>query len=740
MNEPNEQPGSEPERTFDLREFSRPIVIHKWVVLGVALAVGLGVVFWTLKQPKIYEATTTIEYDPNPTQPLGHTVEDVGSPVAGYLMSQEFFETQNHIIASRTISERVVRRLGLHRDPSFMDIPLRERAAWHGVEPVAAAERLQDMLSVEPVKDTRIVNLTVKDVSPARARLLADAIADSYIDKTLEDRMSATVSALEWLSTQLDTLQQQLEGSELALHEFKEQNNVLSVSMEDRQNLVAADMESLNKALTETRIKRIELAARARQLRVAVEADALTPTSSAIAANSTIAGLREQLRTKMSERDSIAVRYGDGHPRMIGLTAEIGSLADQVRAETRSMMESAESDLREANQVESGLRGALAEANRAGLELNLREIDYGRLSRARESKAKVYNLLLERTAETDLTRMLRVTHVRLVDRALVPVDPVSPRFSTNASAGAGAGIALGVLLAFGLARLDRRLRSAEQVERLGATVLGIVPRIDAPTRAAAGASAEPDFTRDLVVAREPRSAAAECVRTVRTNLAFMSATAPIRSLVVTSGNPGEGKSTVCVSLAVALAQTGKTVLIVDSDLRRPRLHRVFGRALGEGVTSILVGEKTLADVVIQTEVPNLFVLPCGPIPPNPAELLHSVHFSEMLRDMLSKYDRVLFDSPPLGAVIDAAVLGPQLDGVVVVIKAESTTRDSLTSTLRQLKDVSAVVRGVVVNDVDVSQKEYGYGRSGYYTYYNRDGYYGTPENAPGEAPPRPNAS
>ena len=129
-----------------------------------------------------------------------------------------------------------------------------------------------------------------------------------------------------------------------------------------------------------------------------------------------------------------------------------------------------------------------------------------------------------------------------------------------------------------------------------------------------------------------------------------------------------------------------------------------------------------------------------PNPPNPAELLHSVHFSEMLRDMLSKYDRVLFDSPPLGAVIDAAVLGPQLDGVVVVIKAESTTRDSLTSTLRQLKDVSAVVRGVVVNDVDVSQKEYGYGRSGYYTYYNRDGYYGTSEHAPGEAPPRPNAS
>ena len=738
MNEPKAQPSGETEGGIDARELLRPILVYKWLVLGVALVVGLAVVFWTIKQPKIYEATTTLEYDPNPAQPLGSSVEDVGNPMAGFLMSREFFETQNQIIASRTIAERVVRRLGLHRDPSFMDIPLNERAAWHGVAPVKAAERLQEMLTVVPVKDTRLVNLVVRDVSPARARLLADSIADSYIEKTLEDRMGATVSALEWLSTQLDTLQQQLEGSELALHEFKQQNNVLSVSMEDRQNLVAADMQALNTALTQTRMKRIELAARARQLRVAVEADALTPTSSAIAANETIGDLRGQLRTKMSERDAITVRFGDRHPQMVALTAEVDSLANQVRAETRAMMESAESDLREANQIEGGLRAALEEANHAGLELNLREIDFSRLSRARESKSKVYNLLLERTAETDLTRMLRVTHVRLVDRALVPVDHVSPRFSTNAGAGAGAGIALGILLAFGLARLDRRLRSAEEVERLGATVLGIIPKIDGGARGKS--TGDQGLTRDLVVAREPRSAAAECIRTVRTNLAFMAANGPLRSLVVTSGNPGEGKTTVCVSLAIALAQSGKRVLLVDSDLRRPRLHRVFGLSLSEGATSILVGEKTLAEVVVQTEVQNLDLLQCGPIPPNPAELLQSGHFHDMLREALSKYDRVLFDSPPLGAVIDAAVLAPQLDGVVVVVKAESTTRDSLTSTLRQLKDVGAAIRGVVVNDVDLSQKSYGYGRGGYYTYYNRDGYYGTPENDPSAEAPPPRSS
>jgi succinoglycan biosynthesis transport protein ExoP len=718
---------------FDPREFIRPLVAYKWLVLGVAVVVGVSVLFWTLKQPRVFEAVTTIAYDPTPAQPLGSRVEDVGSPTSTFLMTREFFETQNRIIASRTVAERVVRRLGLHRDRAFLEANRRRTRGQSSSDVVTAAAYLQDMLSVEPVKDTRLVNLRVRDTNPQRAKLIADTLADCYIEKTMEDRLGSTVAALEWLSTQLDTIREQLSASELSLHEFKKDNNVLSVSLEDRQNLVSAEMQALNAALTEARMKRINLGARAAQLRAAVTSDPLGASTRAIAENETIATLRATLRSKRAERDGLVVRYGDLHPKIVAVDAEIATLESQVRSESQAMLASAQAELAEAGQIENGLRSALEDANRAGLALNLQEIEYGRLKRERESKAKVYDLLLERTAETDLTRMLRVTHVRLVDPALVPTIPVSPNVSTNIAGGVGAGIALGLLLAFGIARLDRRLRSSEEVERLGATVLGILPSF-VPRK-----SREPQTTgaRDLFVLREPKSAAAECIRTVRTNLAFMAAESPIRSLVVTSGSPSEGKTTVCISLAIALAQSGKRVLLVDTDLRRPRIHKAFGLTNTVGATSILVGDATLKDVVQSTDVDTLDVLSSGPIPPNPAELLHSGHFHAVLREMLDTYDRVVFDSPPLGAVIDAAVLAPQLDGAIVAVKAESTTRDSLSSTLRQLRDVGSIVRGVIINDVDLQARTYGYGRGAHYYYYHREGYYGMPEKRASQEPPPP---
>jgi capsular exopolysaccharide synthesis family protein len=199
----------------------------------------------------------------------------------------------------------------------------------------------------------------------------------------------------------------------------------------------------------------------------------------------------------------------------------------------------------------------------------------------------------------------------------------------------------------------------------------------------------------------------------------MSADEPIRTLVVTSANPREGKTTVTINIAISLAQSGKRVLMVDTDLRRPRIHRAFGVSGARGVTQIIVGEATLEATATPTLVPNLDVLPCGPIPPNPSELLHSQRFGELVRAALARYDRVIFDSPPLGAVTDAAVLAPQLDAALLVVKAQHTTRDALASSLRQLRDVAANIVGGVLNDVDPRRKGYG----GDYYYYRREGYY-----------------
>ena len=241
----------------------------------------------------------------------------------------------------------------------------------------------------------------------------------------------------------------------------------------------------------------------------------------------------------------------------------------------------------------------------------------------------------------------------------------------------------------------------------------LLPRIDDET------AANMQVDRDLLVHQKPMSTAAECARTIRTNLMFMNPDSPPRSLLVTSPTPRDGKTTVATSLAISIAQSGRKVLLIDTDLRRPRVHKAFEIPGSIGATSVIIGEKSLGEAASPTMVAGLDVLPCGPIPPNPSELLHGRGFQRLLAEAREKYDRVILDSPPIGAVTDAAIIAPQVDGVIVVVKANRTTRDGLVATVRQLSSVGSVILGSVVNDVDLKASSHG----GYYQYYRYD-YYG----------------
>jgi len=715
---------------FDAHVYVRVLLAFKWLILACTVLVGAAVTLWTIRQPRIYQATTTIEYDPNPQRPLGEEVQDVGDPIGGFWAAREFFATQNRIIASRAMAERVVRRLGLHEDPSYFESVRPEH--FEPREPSEVVDKVLDSLTVEQLKDTRLVLLTVRDRSPERAKAIADAFADVYIEKTVEDRLGSTVSALEWLGSQLDQLRRELDASELALHTFKQDHNILSVSMEDRQNLVAAEIEALSVALTNARQKRIEMSARVARLRSSLdEGDPLETSGVVFDERSGLQGLRETLREKLAERERLGTRYGDAHPQITSLDREIAALREQLREEISTIVRSADADLREVRAIEAGIASAMEQAHTAGLELNLREIEYNRLSREEENKEKLYQLVLQRTTETDLTRMLRTTHVRLVDRAQVPRYPVYPNRTANAVGGTLGGLVFGVLLAFGIRFLDRRIRSAETIEELGVTLLGVIPAIaleqapDKGRKRRAGTSAR--GAPELVVHDAPMSSAAECCRTIRTNLTFASVGASgTRVLVVTSSQPREGKTTVASNIAASIAQSGKRVLLVDTDLRKPRVHQAFRLSREKGVTTYVVGESSFRDVVQSTQVPGLDVITSGPVPPNPAELLHAPRFEQLLSEARRDYDVVIFDSPPIGAVTDAAIIAPQTDGVLVVAKANETTRDALEATIRQLRDVGARIVGAVVNGLDLRTQSY-YGKGHYYGRYGE--YYGTDQDA-----------
>src|SRR5690606_9540340 len=258
-------------------------------------------------------------------------------------------------------------------------------------------------------------------------------------------------------------------------------------------------------------------------------------------------------------------------------------------------------------------------------------------------------------------------------------------------------------------------KSAEDVEQaIQAPVLGMIPLLP---EVAEGASPEQVRLRDLYLFRHPTSQAAECCRAIRTNILFSGADRELRVLTVTSPNPREGKTTSVIYLGTTMAQSGQRVLLVDTDMRRPRLHQSMGTTRDRGLSNLILGDTSIEDAVKTTDVPNLFLLPCGPTPPNPAELLLTQRFQQILADLRDRYDRVILDSPPLQAVADAAVLGRLSDGVILIAKSRQTNRDALIRSSRQLAGVQAPIVGVVINSLDLTSEAYGYSKYGYgYTY------------------------
>jgi succinoglycan biosynthesis transport protein ExoP len=709
------------------------VVRYRWWILATTLAVTTLVALWTFQLPKVYQAVTTLEYDPNPVSPLGSSVEDVGGQVSQFLMSREFFETQNLIIQSRAVAERVVDRLGLANDPGFFG--QEDSQDWEPVAKSVAAQSLQGKLSIDPIEDTRLVRLKIRANDPERAATLANMVADAYIEKTMEDRLGSTAAAAEWLAQRLDATRKQLNKSEITLHEFKKQHKVLSVSLENRQNLLAEEIREYNERLTGARARRIELQARLERLEGA-RANPEAVHDSASGRDSELDSLRSTLGSKRTERASLSVRYGDSHPTILELDGEIVALLASIEREVDALIRVAQDDLTEVQAIEAGLSKIQTQAKNAGLDLNLREIEYSRLNRQRESDSKLYELLLQRTAETDLTRLLHTTHVRVVDRALVPKAAISPMVGLNIIGGSLGGLMLGLALAFVLSQMDRRIRDVPDVERLGLTILGVFPRVGEVSKEPSSKNSErrkkrTDETGSVVqvVHTHPMSMAAESCRTVRTNLMFMDADSPNKTMVVTSANPKDGKTTVATNIAIALAQSGQRVLLIDADLRRPRIHDAFDLDNRTGLTNTLVGERTLSEVTRDVGIDKLSVVTCGPLPPNPAELLHTKQFSRLLEEAASQYDRVIFDSPPLRAVTDAAILAPQCGGVLLVVRSRATTRDAVISALRSLADVRAQILGGVLNDVEPGRGDQGYPGSGYYHYYRGEEYGGDSDSS-----------
>jgi succinoglycan biosynthesis transport protein ExoP len=730
------------------------IIRQRWLLIALTMLVAVGLTaFITLRLTKIYRATTTVRIETQAPQVLGHSVEDVVEMGTGSFWSNiEYYETQYKIIESRDIAARVVQEYKLNEDPEFLDIPPENRNDFKPVSIDKAAEILQGITTVEPVKDSRLVLIHVDNPDPHRAQLYVNAIANAYKDKNLETMLQSTVDAVDWLSKQLDDAQQELSTSEQDIRNYKQKNGILSISLEDRQNILTAQMTAAATKLTEAQTHRIEVQSRKAAIAgvVASEDPMATPLDE-INSNALIQQLKQQYGDLSQENDELSERYGPNFPRMMELKAKLKRIKGDIKREVANILKAVDAELAAAKSAETGLEKILAEFREQAMDLAQKELRYNQLDRERKNNEKIYDLLLGRSKEADLSRLLRVNNIHILDRALLPQEPVRPRLKLNLIV----SLFVGFLMGFGLALLvefaDRTVKTQDDVEALGIAFLGILPSIDASsanindygdhlknekerrTKKRKEKSDRKPINFDLFVHDYPKSQVAESCRAIRTNLMFMSADRPAKTILITSPSPQEGKTTVATNLAIAMAQSGSSVLLVDTDMRRPRIHKAFGVRPRNGISTLVLGESTIDDSIVETEIPNLHVLTCGPAPPNPSELMHTESFVRVIHSLTERFDRVIFDSPPIAVVTDAAILSKHVDGTVLILKSLQTTRDAAKHAASVLADIEANILGAVLNDLDLSNRKYG--KQYYYHYYKKHGYYYSDGGGDGESNP-----
>lgn len=697
-----------------------------WVLLCVMIGPALASL-WVNRQTRWYQAQSTIVYDWTQPATLGRRV-DVFDPYADYFSKQELMETEFHIITSQRVLRQVVADAGLDIDRAFLQSTF--GVAQPGqVKPENIADVLRGRIKVEGVKGTSIARISYEDTDPARAQRMVTTLIDTYIRVSNEDVVGTTGTALEWLRDQVQKLQSELEGNEGDLHKFKKDRNLLSVSLNDQNNLLRSEIGAVQTAVTQANIRRAQLVSRANALAKVTRANPDEVPATELLSDSMLSQLRNDFIRARGELQVLKIAGKlENHPEVQQAQSKLEQSLESFLRQVRNIQGAA---LREAAVVSSeaaALQGLLDNARQRALDLNLEEIKYNRLQRATTTSEKLYTNVLERMKEVDISRMINIKNIKPLDAARLPTSPIRPVVGNMLAIGAGIGLFVGLLIAVLRELADRTIRTPADLEqKLGVACLGLLP-----TQADQGSGRKPGKRRhgtdsdiankpELLVAREPTSMMAEAARSIRSNITFMSPDRPPRLLLVTSASASEGKTTTATTLAATFAQAGARTLLVDLDLRRPRLHKIFDVGPEHSVTSVMLGEETLEQAAQPTQVPNLFILPAGRIPPNPAELLMSDKLMALLGEMRERFDRVVIDSPPANPVTDAIILSTKVDGTVFVVRSFSTTIDQVRHSLRAMRSVKGKMLGVILNAVDLRRLEYKYSYN--YRYYSGYGEY-----------------
>ena len=704
---PSAGPAEEQVLNIDYRRYLNAFRKYIWLHAALVVIAIAGAIVFTTRQTPIYEAVASIQIEPRLPDLLG--TGDLFNVAAGGGNATEYYNQQREVLASYSLVQQTIEQNDLVpklvSDAERKDLTQQDQLD-------LATQRLRKALTIKYPKANHIMYIGVSNPDAELAKLIANAHFTTYINYAKGLLSSNSSVASEKLQSDFTEAETKLRAAEEKIYKFQADNDMIAVTLETQQSLVSSNILSFTQKLNDARAEQIALGAKLMQIRKQAKEDVLSSPIVMMGDHAAFAQLRAQYYTEKIKLLELEKDLGPKNPDFVAQKQKVDELFKALESEIKIVVHGTDELSTVSSATERGLASEVEKYKQEARLLSPKIVIYNDLIRQKKEFEDKYHILRARLSTTQMTGSMSsiISNVRELDRAQLPTKPVSPNMRNNVAIAALIAVVFGVGIIFLIVFLDRSIKStADATQSSGVPVLGIIPILDTEDMK------DDDRSRDMYVHEHPTSHIAECCRSLRTNILFSAADRQLETILVCSANPREGKTTSVIYLGTTMAQSGQRTLLIDTDMRRPRLHSSTGVARTKGLSNLILGEEDYDGVIKSTVVPNLFVLPCGALPPNPAELLMTKRFEHVLAELKKRFARIILDSPPLGAVTDAVVLSRHVDGVIMVVRAGKTQRDEVKRSTRQIRDVGGSLFGVIVNEFDASS------RGGYY-YYSYYGY------------------
>lgn len=707
------------------------VIYKRWkVALSIVVVVMLGTFLASTLAKPLYRSVIQIQIDrENPNQ---LTVDDLFGIAAS---DQEFLQTQYVLLKSRGLAEKVIDDQKLLSDPDFYPPGIGgQTAAQIAQARQAMVGAVIGSIDVVPVRSTSLVEIACIEQTPRLAQKIAEGVGDSYIRLINEQKFESVRQASDFLERQIAQLRADIEVTRRQMQQYGETKGILTNA--DGGTIPFQRLMKLNVDLQNATNLRLEK-------QNAYDSISLANPESVTSADTLVSQLTEEESRKNREYSQNLATFKPDYPTMVALKNSVDKThqarMNAVNSAFGRLRDAAHRDLVAAQQSEDQMYAATNAQKRETMTLNATAAGLGDLTRTMESKQSLLDTLQKRQNETEVTARLHgsaSSNIHFVDHAPLPTARFNVTMKKNLQSAFPLGVVLGLAAIFFLEYMDRSIKTPEELERVTKFAsLGVIPAASSTGRGGYGIgygygrgtaklrpvieTGDPQAGIDLLPHIDSRSAIAEAYRAFRTSLLLASASSP-KVIVISSTFAREGKTTTSVNLATVLAQMGKPVLLIDADLRRPRLQKVFRGKMNLGLVNYLAANIPLDDVIQETQVPNLSLILSGPTPPNPSELLGSDRMKHLIHEIRARFAFVIFDSPPVMAVTDSIVLAANADGVVLCVHGGQTPRDIVQRAAERLRQSNIPVLGALLNNLDLQQYGYSFKKS-YYDYYEEDG-------------------